>query len=235
MLVYSRTATADPRRSRGRTRRITCTMRRSWRLPEVLDRLGVTSPVLFGHSDGASIALIHAAAADRPVAGVIALAPHVKVEDLSVASIREAREAYLSGDLRRRLARHHEHVDSMFWGWNDIWLSEAFRSWNIEALLPRIACPILAIQGEDDEYGTMEQIESIARARRACSRSSWPSAGIGRIAISPSGHCAAVACDFSSRSTRRRPASPRANSTASAERASRGERRRGRSRTTLRT
>ena len=133
-------------------------------LPELLDRLGVTSPVLFGHSDGASIALIHAAAAGRPVAAIVALAPHVKVEDLSVASIRKAREAYLSGELRERLERHHEHVDAMFWGWNDIWLADAFRSWNIEALLPQIACPILAIQGLDDEYGTLGQIESIARA-----------------------------------------------------------------------
>ena len=133
-------------------------------LPELLDRLDVACPVLFGHSDGASIALIHAATAGRPVAGVIALAPHVKVEDLSVASIRKARESYLSGDTRERLARHHEHVDGLFWGWNDIWLADAFRSWNIEALLPQIACPILAIQGTDDEYGTLEQIESIARS-----------------------------------------------------------------------
>ena len=133
-------------------------------LPELLDRLDVACPVLFGHSDGASIALIHAATAGRPVAGVIALAPHVKVEDLSVASSRTAREAYLSGDTRERLARHHEHVDAMFWGWNDIWLADAFRSWNIEALLPQIACPILAIQGTDDEYGTLEQVESIARS-----------------------------------------------------------------------
>ena len=133
-------------------------------LPELLDRLDVACPVLFGHSDGASIALIHAATAGRPVAGVIALAPHVKVEDLSVASIRKARESYLSGDTRERLARHHEHVDAMFWGWNDIWLADAFRSWNIEALLPQIACPILAIQGTDDEYGTLEQVESIARS-----------------------------------------------------------------------
>jgi pimeloyl-ACP methyl ester carboxylesterase len=133
-------------------------------LPELLDRLEVDSPVLFGHSDGASIALIHAASGDRAVTGIIALAPHVKVEDLSVASIREVREAYLTGDLRQRLARRHEHVDSLFWGWNDIWLADAFRGWNIEGLLPQIECPILAIQGHDDEYGTMEQIESIARS-----------------------------------------------------------------------
>jgi len=134
-------------------------------LPALLAALEVPQQSwLFGHSDGASIALIHAATAGRPVAGVIALAPHVKVEDLSVASIRKAREAYVSGELRERLERHHEHVDAMFWGWNDIWLADAFRSWNIEALLPQIACPILAIQGLDDEYGTLGQIESIARA-----------------------------------------------------------------------
>jgi pimeloyl-ACP methyl ester carboxylesterase len=133
-------------------------------LPELLDRLEIRAPVLFGHSDGGSIALIRAASSGRAVAGVIALAPHVKVEEIGLASIRASREAYLHGDLRSRLARHHEHVDSMFWGWNDIWLDEAFRSWNIEALLPKIECPILAIQGEQDVFGTMEQIDSIARS-----------------------------------------------------------------------
>jgi pimeloyl-ACP methyl ester carboxylesterase len=133
-------------------------------LPELLDRLEIRSPVLFGHSDGASIALIHAACSGRTVSGVVALAPHVKVEDISVESIRAAREAWLRGDLRTRLSRYHDHVETMFWGWNDIWLSDAFRAWNIEALLPRIECPILAIQGEQDEYGTLEQIESIARS-----------------------------------------------------------------------
>jgi pimeloyl-ACP methyl ester carboxylesterase len=133
-------------------------------LPELLDRLELRTPVLFGHSDGASIALIHAASSGRRVAGVVALAPHVKVEDVSVESIRAAREAWLHGDLRARLSRHHEHVDSMFRGWNDIWLADEFRDWNIEALLPRVECPVLAIQGEQDEYGTMEQVESIARS-----------------------------------------------------------------------
>jgi pimeloyl-ACP methyl ester carboxylesterase len=132
-------------------------------LPELLDRLEIRAPVLFGHSDGGSIALIYAASSGRAVSGIVALAPHVKVEDISVEAIRGSREAYLHGDLRARLSRHHEHVDSLFWGWNDIWLADAFRAWNIEALLPRIACPILAIQGEQDQYGTMEQIESIAR------------------------------------------------------------------------
>ena len=135
-------------------------------LPEFLDRLQVESPVLFGHSDGGSIALIFAALVARPVSGIVALAPHVKVEERSIAGIRTARDAYASTDLRARLARHHDDVDATFWRWNHIWLDPAFRDWNIEALLPRIACPILAIQGEQDEYGTMEQIDSIARRSR---------------------------------------------------------------------
>ena len=133
-------------------------------LPGILERLGICRPVLFGHSDGASIALIQAASPESEVAGIIALAPHIKVEDLTVRSIATAKTAYLETDLRARLSRHHADVDSTFWGWNRIWLDPAFRSWNIEALLPSIRCPILAIQGEDDEYGTMEQIASIARA-----------------------------------------------------------------------
>jgi len=135
---------------------------RIW-LPAILERLEIRRPVLFGHSDGASIALIHAARSESEVAGIIALAPHVKVEELTVRSIAAAKSAYTQTDLRARLSRHHGEVDSAFWGWNRIWLDPAFLSWNIEALLPSIRCPILAVQGEDDEYGTMEQIASIAR------------------------------------------------------------------------
>jgi pimeloyl-ACP methyl ester carboxylesterase len=134
------------------------------RLPAILERLKVRRPILFGHSDGASIALIHGAEAASDVAGVVALAPHVKVEDMTVNSITAAKAAYLQTDLPARLSRHHVDADGAFWGWNRIWLDPAFRHWNIEALLPRIRCPILAIQGEDDEYGTLEQVESIARS-----------------------------------------------------------------------
>lgn len=133
-------------------------------LPELLDELGIDEPVLFGHSDGASIALIHAGGSSRPVAGIVAMAPHVMVEEISVASIAEARNSYRATDLRTRLARYHRNVDSAFWGWNDVWLSRKFRDWSIEEYLPRITSPILAIQGEDDEYGTMEQVERIARS-----------------------------------------------------------------------
>jgi len=133
-------------------------------LPELLDKLNVVRPVLFGHSDGASIALIHAGAQVRPVSALILEAPHVFVEDISVQSIRAAKVAYESGALRERLSRYHADVDGAFYGWNDIWLSAEFRSWNIENYLSSLKCPVLAMQGVGDEYGTMEQIDRIARA-----------------------------------------------------------------------
>jgi pimeloyl-ACP methyl ester carboxylesterase len=129
-------------------------------LPAVLDRLAVERPVLVGHSDGASIALIHAGAG-HPVSAVVAMAPHVFVEDRSVAGIEAAREAY-EPELRSRLARYHDDVDATFWGWNGVWLSPGFRSWNIEAFLPGIAAPVLAMQGTEDEYGTLAQLDAIA-------------------------------------------------------------------------
>ncbi len=132
-------------------------------LPDLLDQLGIERPILVGHSDGGSIALIHAGAGLRPVAGVVTLAAHVMVEAVSVESIRAARTAYENADLRERLARYHGDVESAFWGWNRIWLDPDFRAWNIEEYLPRITCPVLAIQGEDDEYGTREQLERIGR------------------------------------------------------------------------
>jgi len=130
-------------------------------LPELLDKFALERPILVGHSDGASIALIHAGGTDRPLTGLVAMAPHVMVEDISVTSIAAARVAYETTDLRAKLARYHAAVDSAFWGWNRIWLDPEFRDWNIEAYLPRIKCPVLAIQGEDDEYGTLEQLRRI--------------------------------------------------------------------------
>jgi pimeloyl-ACP methyl ester carboxylesterase len=134
-------------------------------LPALLLALGVRQPPwLFGHSDGGSIALLHAAA--HPVAGLVVLAPHIMVEDVSVASITQARAAYESTDLRARLARHHADPDSAFWGWNEVWLSPDFRNWSIEDEIAAIRCPLLAVQGLDDEYGTLEQVHSIARRVR---------------------------------------------------------------------
>lgn len=132
-------------------------------LPELLDELGVAAPVLFGHSDGASIALIHAGSRCRPVAGVIALAPHVFVEDVTIRSIEAARRAYETTELRAKLGRYHADPDSAFRGWNDVWLDPEFRAWNIEPYLATVEVPVLAIQGVDDEYGTLEQIDRIAQ------------------------------------------------------------------------
>lgn len=134
-------------------------------LGEVIDALGIGAHLLFGHSDGASIALIHAGSEPRPgLRGVIAEAPHVFAEPHGLASIARIRDAYRDTDLRERLARHHgANVDVAFRGWNDVWLDPAFRAWNIEAYLPRIAVPLLVVQGEDDEYGTWAHVERIER------------------------------------------------------------------------
>lgn len=132
-------------------------------LPQFLDRLAIERPILFGHSDGGSIALLHAGATARPVRGLVVMAPHVMVEDVTLVGILAAGEAYRATNLRQRLARFHTDVDSVFNGWYDIWTSPAFRDWNIEAVLPRITAPILAIQGKDDEYATMAQIDRIAQ------------------------------------------------------------------------
>ncbi len=134
-------------------------------LPKVLEATGAGGePIwIYGHSDGGSIGLLHAAMFPERVAGLVAAAPHVFVEEFSIASIEQARTAYLETDLRAKLARHHEDVDSAFWGWNDIWLHEPFRAWNIESELAAIRAPVLAIQGVGDEYGTMEQVHRIAR------------------------------------------------------------------------
>ena len=137
-------------------------------LPALLAAVGLdaarTPPWLFGHSDGGTIALLHAAAFPEQVAGVIALAPHVLVEEISVRSIEAAVRVYDApgpGSLRARLSRFHEDVDSAFGGWSGAWLSPAFRHWNITGELGLIRCPVLAIQGDQDEYGTMAQIEAI--------------------------------------------------------------------------
>ena len=142
--------------------------RQAWEvLPALLQALNIDSaaqPVwLLGHSDGASIALLYAARYPERVAGAVLLAPHVVVEDLSITSINQARSAYLETDLPQRLARHHDHPDAVFWSWNDIWLHPGFRDWSIEPAISTITCPILAIQGQDDEYGTLEQVHGIAR------------------------------------------------------------------------
>ena len=128
-------------------------------LPELLALLDLEDPILVGHSDGASIALIYAA--HHPVRAVVAIAPHVFVEEICLEEIRHARDAYEAGDLRGRMARHHRDPDAAFFGWNDVWLHPDFPRWDITDVVGRIDCPLLLIQGERDQYGTMAQLDAI--------------------------------------------------------------------------
>ena len=133
-------------------------------LPKLLDALRIDAPVLLGHSDGASIALIHAASGGRAVAGLVMMAPHVMVESITVKSIAQIAETYERTDLRARLAAYHAHVDDAFLGWSRIWLSPQFQSWSLGADVTALRVPSLAIQGEDDEYGTLAQLDALAVA-----------------------------------------------------------------------
>jgi len=132
-------------------------------LPAFLAALGIERPLLIGHSDGGSIALIFAGAFPEVPLGIAIMAPHEFVEEVTLAGIRMAKTAWETTDLPKKLARyHHEQTERVFGDWNDTWLSPAYRDWNIEEYLPKIRCPVLAIQGEDDEYATMRQIDVIA-------------------------------------------------------------------------
>jgi pimeloyl-ACP methyl ester carboxylesterase len=128
---------------------------------DVLKAAGVRRAILLGHSDGASIALIAASVEHTSVQAVIAQAPHVFVEPISVESIARAKTMYESGDLRARLAAYHTDVDRTFYGWNDVWLAAAFRSWDIRENVRAIRAPIFVLQGENDEYGTLAQVDAI--------------------------------------------------------------------------
>jgi pimeloyl-ACP methyl ester carboxylesterase len=144
-------------------------------LPALLQALKIKEPVLLGHSDGGSIALLHASR--FPVSACIVLAPHVMVEDITLTAIEQARQEFESGELRHRLSRYHANVDSAFWQWNDIWLDPKFRSFDIRAECRHITAPVLALQGLDDPYGSMEQIEGIL-----------PSGPIERFSLASCGH-----------------------------------------------
>ena len=141
-------------------------------LPALLAALGICAPLLVGHSDGGSIALLHAArardeAGTRPAAIAI-MAPHVRVEEVTLQGIRAARAAWSEGGpqgrLQSNLAALHADAAGAFFGWNDAWLEPAFALWNIEREIETVTCPVLAIQGEQDQYGTMDQLDRIARA-----------------------------------------------------------------------
>jgi pimeloyl-ACP methyl ester carboxylesterase len=132
-------------------------------LPEILQKAGIERPLLLGQSDGASIAILYAGTFPESPDGLILEAPHVFIEDITVSSIAQARELYNETDLPQRLGRYHANVDSLFWGWNNIWLDPRFRDWNIESFLDSIRCPVLVLQGAQDEYGTTKQIDAIQR------------------------------------------------------------------------
>jgi pimeloyl-ACP methyl ester carboxylesterase len=129
-------------------------------LPAVLDTIGFKRGLLLGHSDGASIAAIYAGShQDHRIEGIVLIAPHFFTEDVSIASIAEAKTAYETTDLRAKLAKWHANVDCAFRGWNDAWLDPGFRTWDITQRLAYIRVPILIVQGEDDQYGTVKQLE----------------------------------------------------------------------------
>ena len=148
-------------------------------LPVLLDALAVPQPLLIGHSDGASIALIYAGRSGRPISGLVLLAPHVFVEPESIAGIEAARGRFLSTDLSERMARHHDDPASMFWRWNEVWLSREFRDWNIEDVLPAIHARALVVQGTEDPYGTLAQVDAIERGSGG---------GVERIVLDGCGH-----------------------------------------------
>jgi pimeloyl-ACP methyl ester carboxylesterase len=131
-------------------------------LPELLARLEIERPVLFGHSDGASIALVYAGARPGAARALVLEAPHVFVEEISLRSIAAAKTSYATTDLPAKLGRHHANPDATFAGWNDIWLDPRFRDWNIEPYASRVECPVLLVQGEADAYGTTAQLDAIA-------------------------------------------------------------------------
>jgi pimeloyl-ACP methyl ester carboxylesterase len=152
-------------------------------LPHILHERGIEAPVLVGHSDGASIALLYAGLQRAaPPRGLVLIAPHVFVEDITIAGIEAARDAYCDGDLRTRLARHHGSVDAAFRGWNDVWLSPSFRTWSIEDRLACITCPVLLIQGANDPYGTEAQLDAIETGVGT------PNADVARLIIDGCGH-----------------------------------------------
>jgi len=136
-------------------------------LPSLLSELRIENPVLIGHSDGASIALIHAGAG-YAVRGVVAMAPHVFIEPLCLKSIDKAAEVFEKTDFAEKLGRYHRDARKTFYGWADVWLDPEFKGWDIRGkYLPGVRCPVLAIQGFDDEYGTMLQLDELQRLSNA--------------------------------------------------------------------
>jgi pimeloyl-ACP methyl ester carboxylesterase len=143
-------------------------------LPALLEKLGVDAArdnlILFGHSDGGSIALLYAAAFPGAVRATIAVAAHLFTDRLGIRRIRAMQHRYPNSALRDKLAGLHDFPDDVFWGWSELWLSDRFRDWNIEKAMPSIDCPVLAVQGIQDQYGTLEQLDAIAERIRHVTR-----------------------------------------------------------------
>ena len=131
-------------------------------LSSLVKEWGIEKPVLIGHSDGGTIALLHAA--QFPVAGCVVMAPHLMVEDMTLSAIEAAKNAYEEGDLRQKLSRYHADVDCAFWQWNDVWLSQAFRSFDIREECKAITAPVLALQGANDAYGSLRHLDELHTA-----------------------------------------------------------------------
>jgi pimeloyl-ACP methyl ester carboxylesterase len=141
-------------------------------LHALLGHWGIEKAILFGHSDGGSISLITAAKYSEKILGLITEGAHIFVEDLTVKGIREAIDLYKTTDLKKKLEKYHGNkTDAMFWAWAETWTNAMFRIWNIEHFLPSIKCPALIIQGEDDEYGTLRQVERIVLPMKGLAKS----------------------------------------------------------------
>jgi pimeloyl-ACP methyl ester carboxylesterase len=161
-------------------------------LPALLPQLDAADPILVGHSDGASIALIHAGR--HAVAGLALIAPHVVVEDVTVNEIRQTRDLYQTGGLRERMARHHDDPDAAFRGWCDVWLDPSFRAWSLEPDAELVTAPLLLVQGSADPYGTLDQLDRIeARVRGPAERVVVDGAGHSPHLEQPDAVIAAVA------------------------------------------
>ena len=147
-------------------------------LPKILNHFDISNPILYGHSDGASIALIHASSADTGIMGLILEAPHVFVEEISLNGLKDAKKAFEQGGLKAGLAKHHREPEMIFRCWNNIWLSPEFLTWNIISCLSNIQCPALLIQGETDAYGTLSQLDTIEKnVSGICKKKILPNTG----------------------------------------------------------
>ena len=147
-------------------------------LPKILNHFDISNPILYGHSDGASIALIHASSADTGIMGLILEAPHVFVEEISLNGLKDAKKAFEQGGLKAGLAKHHREPEMIFRCWNNIWLSPEFLTWNIVSSLSNIQCPALLIQGETDAYGTLSQLDTIEKnVSGICEKKILPNVG----------------------------------------------------------